>query len=180
MSEQINTENTTEDTTVENTGTNQQADENALGDAGKRALDAERRARKEADKRIAEYEKRLNDAQKRIDSFEDANRDELEKREHKLKKAQEELEKKSRELDALNRKVLTTRIAAEYDLPQDMASRLQGDTEQDLREDAEKLQALLAPRSARIPAPVRQEGANSGNSRTAAQSFADVVGPLLN
>jgi len=182
MSDQNATPNTPEENTtgeqVENTADT--GNENALGDAGKRALDAERRARKEADKKLAEYEKRLNDAQKRIEGFEDANRDELEKREHKLKKAQEQLEAKSRELAALNRKVLTTQIAAEYDLPADMATRLQGDTEEELREDAEKLRALLAPKSPRQPWPVAQEGADTGRNRTAQQAFADAIKPFLN
>lgn len=182
MSEQNPTPNETEENTageqVDNT--TDTGNENALGDAGKRALAAERRARKEADKKLAEYEKRLNDAQKRIEGFEDANRDELEKREHKLKKAQEQLEAKQQELDALNRKMLTTQIAAEYGLPQDMANRLQGDTEETLREDAEKLQALLAPKSPRQPWPVHQEGADSGRNRTAQQAFADAVSSVLN
>lgn len=174
-------DNTAEETHVEVTETSTDTgDENALGDAGKRALDAERRARKEADKRVAEAEKRLEEAQKRIDGFEDANRNELEKREHKLKKAQEQLEAKQRELDALNHKVLTTQIAADYNLPADMASRLQGNSEEELREDAEKLQALIAPRNPRVPLPVLQEGADSGKNRTAKQAFADAVRPFLN
>lgn len=182
MSEQ--NENTVEDTKETTTGNsgNESHDgqDAALGDAGKRALDAERRARKEADRRIAEYEKKLNDARKQIESFEDANRNEAEKREHKLQKTQEQLEAKTRELEAANRQLLTARIAAEYGLPQDMASRLQGKTEEEIREDAEKLQELLGTHSVRIPVPVHQEGKGSGNSRTPGQSFADAVGPLLN
>lgn len=182
MADQNATPENTEETHVEVTETarTETGDENALGDAGKRALDAERRARKDADKRVAEAEKRLAEAQKRIEGFEDANRDELEKREHKLKKAQEQLEAKQRELDALNRKVLTTQIAAEYNLPADMGTRLQGDNEEELREDAEKLQALIAPKSPRVPWPVAQEGGETGKNRTAQQAFADALRPFLN
>lgn len=183
MAEQNATPDTTEETHVEveeTTRATTNGDETALGEAGKRALDAERRARKDADRKLAEYEKRLAEANKRIEGFEDANRDELEKREHKLKKAHEDLEKAQNELRSLNRKVLTTQIAADYGLPADMAVRLQGDTEEELREDAEKLQALIAPKSPRTPWPVTQEGADTGRNRTAQQAFADALKPFLN
>ena len=63
-----------------------------LGDAGKKALDAER-------KRANEAEKRFKEAAARIEEFENAQRTEEEKREHELNtlRAQIEEERKQRE-----------------------------------------------------------------------------------
>lgn len=165
----------------EHTSTNEDTgDERDLGDAGKRALDAERRSRKEAERKAAEMDKKLAEALKRIEGYEDANRSEVEKMEHQLKKTREQLEDANKQRDDSNRRLLVYKIATEYGLPADMADRLQGDTEDELREDAEKLQNLLAPAGARVPWPVHQEGSNTGKNRTVEQVFADSIRPFLN
>lgn len=181
-----NTDQNTQDNVQDNTenhetSTDQETgNEQGLGDAGKRALDAERRSRKEAERKAAEMDKRLAAALKQIEGYEDANRTEVEKLEHQLKKTKGQLEDVTKQRDDSTRRLLVFKVAAEYGLPSDMADRLQGDTEEQLREDAEKLQKLLAPQGGRIPWPVPQEGGDSGKNRTPEQAFADSVRPFLN
>lgn len=122
-----------------------------LGDAGKRALDAERQARKDAEKRARELEARVNE-------FEDANRTEAEKWQRKLEKAQRELEEARAHYAELERKNLVAEVAAELEIPQSAWGRISGNTADEIRADAEDLKALLAPTGPRKPAPVPEEG----------------------
>lgn len=73
-----------------------------------------------------------------------------------------ELETKIREYETASVK---TRIARETGIPAELAERLTGDTEQALREDAEKLRGLMKPQ----PAPMyRPSGENGSDGRDAA------------
>ena len=55
-----------------------------------------------------------------------------------------------------------TRIALEKGLPIEMSGRLTGETEDDIRKDAEKLAALFA--KPKDPAPLRDPEGNGGNN----------------
>ncbi len=58
------------------------------------------------------------------------------------------------QLKAATLKALRAQVAAEAGLPPKLAARLQGETEADLRRDAEDLRALApAPRAATTPLP---------------------------
>lgn len=145
-------EQTTEENTTETTAQADSSKKNEeLGDAGKRALEAERKARKEAEKRAREFEARVNE-------FEDANRTEAEKQQRKLEKAQRELEEARAHYAELERKNLVAEVAAELEIPQSAWGRISGNTADEIRADAEELKALLAPTGPRKPAPVPEEG----------------------
>lgn len=58
-------------------------------------------------------------------------------------KLREELAESGRELTTLRRKA----IAGDFGLDADLADRLRGDTEEELREDAERLAALVKPKA---------------------------------
>lgn len=120
------TETTTE-TTAEATAetTAEPPAENALGDAGKKALKAERDARKAA-------EKARDDALARAKQYEDAQKSDAEKLEERATEAEKALAAANRRLAAM-----------EAGLPADAADRLRGDTPEELKADAEALKALL-------------------------------------
>lgn len=128
--------------------------EDVLGDAGKRALDAERQARKEA-------EKRLNEALARVEAFEDSQRTEEEKRQHELETLREQVAEEQKRREAVERDLLVRSVAAEFGLPDELASRLTGDDREALAEDAKTLQKLIAPSGPRKPAPVPEAGTAS-------------------
>lgn len=123
-------------------------DDEALGDAGKKALEAEREARKKA-------EKDAKDAKAELDRINrektDAERKAAEEQGN-YKKLYEDLLKEHDTLKTTaekeKRDALRTKIASEFNLPSDLAERLAGETEADLKADAEKLAKLVKAPSA--------------------------------
>lgn len=103
-----------------------------LGDAGKRALDRERQARRDAEKRLKEAEDRLKAAS-------DAEKSELEKLNDNLTDARSKAEATSAQLMRLE----VALEAAPEGMPiakvRSLAKRLTGDTREDLLADAEEL-----------------------------------------
>jgi hypothetical protein len=109
-----------------------------LRDAGKAALDKERDARREAERRAAEYEKRLQ-------ALEDEGKSEIERAISRLdrqsaeldseRKRTAELESKLAERDLLE---LKRTVAIEAGLPLDAAHRLVGTDVRSLRADAQR------------------------------------------
>lgn len=153
------------------TGPVGESDDEALGDAGKRALIAERAARKEAEKRLSELDKR-------IEEFEDGQRTEEEKRLRALEKQQ----KRNSELDAenakLKRELLIRDVVAEVGLPNELTGRLRGDDYETLLADAKELKELVAPdkdTSPRRPAPVPQAGNVSDVKISNGELFAQTI-----
>jgi hypothetical protein len=125
-----------------------------LGEAGKRALDAERAARKET-------EKRLNEALARVEQFEDSQRTEDEKRQHELETLRAQVADEQKRREAVERDLLVRSVAAEYGIPDELAGRLSGDDREALAEDAKTLQKLIAPSGPRKPSPVPEAGTAS-------------------
>lgn len=119
-------------------------DDEKLREAGKRALEAEREARKKADKENAEL-------RARIEEFEDSKRTVEEKRERELERLRRSAESEKQRADALERQILVTAIAREAGLPDEMAGRLQGDSAEDLRADAAELKSLIGGRTRGLP-----------------------------
>lgn len=93
----------------------------------------ESRAKKDA-KAVAD----LKDQVKRL-----VDPDEAEKQ---VKSVEEQLTATMQERDTLQAEVLRLRVALETGLPPDLARRLVGDTEDDLRADADTLKAFAAPK----------------------------------
>lgn len=125
------------------------APDDTLGDAGKRALQAERDARKTAEKAAAELAAKL----KEIEDRDLSEKDRLAKA---LQEAQETAAKASAE-------ALRLRIAAELNVPADLHEFLVGDSEEELRAKAQKL-AAMAPAGKSQPKPDPSQGAKPGTT----------------
>jgi hypothetical protein len=100
-----------------------------LGDGGKKAIQAERDARKVAERTVADLAAKLK-------SFEDANLSELER----TKKAAEE---SAAELAALRTENVRNKVALDKGVPADLVEFLTGDTEGDIAAKADLLLARL-------------------------------------
>ena len=130
-----------------------------LGEAGQAALDRERDARRDAERKAAEYRRRLNEAEdaskpelERVKA--QAERARLEAEAHQTRIAELESELSRRDLDTLKAKV-----AAEFELPPSVASRLQGSDLRALRADAKDLVEQL-----KAGQPVGNFGGGQGGS----------------
>lgn len=123
-------------------------DGDSLGDGGKKALAAERSARRAAEKAAAE-------ALARVKEFEDQGKTELERLTEQI--AQADARAKQAEAEALR-----LRVAADTGLPSDLQEFLTGDSEEQLRERAAKLMAATnAANEPRRPAPDPSQGAKT-------------------
>lgn len=141
-------------------------DNDALGDGGKKALEAERAANKEAAKQIKEL-------QAQLEQYEDANRTEVEKQARKADKLARDLEEAQAAIANYERQALVADVAAEAGIPREAAHRLQGNTREELEADAKQLKQILAPDGPRKPAPVPQAGDFGEAGRSNSQVFND-------
>jgi hypothetical protein len=103
----------------------------ALGDAGKKALDAERKARRDAEQALAEVQKKLKD-------IEDLGKSEVDK-------LRDEVAKLAKERDDHATRALRLEIATAKGLTVGQAKRLVGTTKEELEADAEELLADFTP-----------------------------------
>lgn len=112
-----------------------------LGDSGKRALTSERKARRDA-------EKRLNDLTARLQQYEDRDKTELQK-------AQEQSQQYQQELSATRVANARLMAAAIHNIPPDLIDLLGDGTDEEIDGRAqllaEKLAAVAAPASATEP-----------------------------
>lgn len=161
-----------DDTTTESaeaTATVEQATSpDDLGEAGKKALAAERAAKKAAEKQLA-------DLQKRLQEFEDRDKTEAQKLAERAAAAEQER-------DALMLTALRQRVALEKGLPAALAERLKGSNEEEMSADADDLLALVPASSDGIspgPRPDLSQGARSAmalNGDPLLQSVKNVLG----
>lgn len=148
-------------------------DTEQLGDGGKKALEAERAARKEAEKQIRELSEKVS-------QFEDAGKSEAEKQEQRMEQLAAELAAATAAKSELEHRLLISEVVSEVGLPAELAERLRGDDRDALLEDAKQLKELLAPGGPRKPAPVPEAGAARGGSRSNADVFSDVLTQAFN
>lgn len=128
-----------------------------LGDAGKKALTAERDARKAAEKAAA-------DLQAKLDQIEKANLSELEKAQLAAKEAQDQLAE-------ITRQNLRNSVALAKGVPADLAEFLTGDTEDELNAKADTLLTRLNAPTTPLPDP--SQGAKGGDGqKSVADQFA--------
>jgi hypothetical protein len=159
----------TETPSAESQDTAQQAEPQApeqtpeeLGDAGKKALTAEREARKQAERQLSEYAARLKE-------IEDANLSELEKAQREATEARETLATIQRENDR-------NRVALEKGVPSDLIEFITGDTAEDMAAKADLLISRLNA-SPSTPKPDRTQGASGKEAPiSTAQQFAQQLG----
>lgn len=114
-----------------------------LGDAGKRALTAEREARRTAEAEAAALRKQIEDATKTAEQ-----------------KAADDLRAAQAEAATNAAKALRYEVAAEAGLPLALAARLTGSTRDELAADAETLKTLIPAGATppRTPAPDPSQG----------------------
>lgn len=110
-----------------------------LGESGQAALDKERDARRDAERRATE-------ARRRIAELEDAGKSDTERLAAQLKRAQTEVDEHRTRVTDLEREIarrdldaLKLQVASEASLPPSAAHRLHGDDLRTLRKDAEAL-----------------------------------------
>jgi hypothetical protein len=113
--------------------------EDQLGDAGQKAIKAERARASAAEKRVAELEA---DAQKRADA--ELTETEL------LKKENASLTERATKAE---RDALRVLVASEKKLPSVLAARLNGTTKEELEEDADALLAAFGGLPSKTPLP---------------------------
>ena len=144
-------------TTTAEQGTATEPDEQAtqqpadLGDPGKKALQEERRKAREATKQ-------LNELQARLKEFEDRDKTELQK----LAEAHQTAEQRA---STAEQALARYRVATAKGIPAELVDRLQGSTEDELAEDADRLLSLIGAR--RTPD-------FDGGARTTAQGAPDM------
>jgi DNA-directed RNA polymerase specialized sigma54-like protein len=124
-------ETATDIPTVTEIVTEPAATDDTLGDPGKRALDAERKARKAAEKAAA-------DAAAKVKEYEDAQKSEAERLAAKVA----ELESRAAKAEAA---ALRASIVNETGIPADLADLVTGADEAAMRATAERLKSHLAP-----------------------------------
>lgn len=160
MSEQTSTD-TTE--AAESTDANKvAAPEESLGDSGKKALDAERSARKAAEKTAAALKARL-------DEIEQANLTELEKAQKAAADAQAALAD-------VTRQNLVNRVALAKGVPADLAEFLTGDTEDEVAAKADLLLSRLNAPTTPRPDPSQASAALPLNGDGIEQSLKSALG----
>ena len=129
-----------------------------LGEGGKKALSAEREARKAAEKAAAELKAKL-------DEIEQANLSDLEKAQQAAKAATDRLA----EMEATS---LRQKVAIEKGVPAKWVDRLRGDTEEELAADADQILADIQ-QSPTTPKPDLSQGSQgTPQPATAADKFA--------
>ncbi len=151
------TDSTTIDTgasATDDTSTSQPAD---LGDAGKKALDAERTARRAA-------EKQARDLAAQLKTLGEVGKTDMEKLTARLDSAEKHAAESARE-------AMRLRVGAEHKLPKEITSRLRGDTEEEMTADAAVLAELVRQRS-RPAGDVDQGQRGTRPAQSPAQEFA--------
>ena len=131
-----------------------EAADEPLGDAGKRALQSER-------ERANRLEKEHKQALAKLKEIEDRDLSELEK-------AQRAAKEYGDELAALKARALRNEVALAKGIPAELAGRLQGETEEELAADADKLLALVG-----TPKRTLQPDKGQGARETSAEADAD-------
>lgn len=81
-----------------------------------------------------------------------------------LQKLTEQLTAETAKREKLEREALRTRVGLAKGLPAELIDRLQGETEEDLQADADKLIKLVTPEAPGVPRASRTQGAPENGS----------------
>ena len=143
--------------------TNTQAPDSPLGEPGLRALQAEREAR-------AETERRLAEAQRKLDEAAAEKLSELEKAQQSAAAAQQAMQEAASAKELTYAENLRLRFALENGVPGAWVDRLRGNTVDELAADWQTIQPTLAPavdpNAPRVPAPLPHAGPQGGPPQT--------------
>lgn len=113
-----------------------------LGEAGQKALSAERKARSAAERAAKAHERQIADLSRQLQEFQDRDKTEAQK----LTEAKTAAEQRAASAE---QQLLRFKVAAEKNLPANLAARLQGSTEEEMAADADSLLELLGTRQQR-------------------------------
>jgi hypothetical protein len=131
------------DDTGSATDTGQHDDVSAsLGEAGQKALAAERRARTVAERAAKAQQKQLDDLTAKLQQYEDAKKSDLDKLTDRATTAEATAA-------SATAKLLRYEVAAKKKLPAEWAARLQGSTSEELEADADQLLEALGAQQQR-------------------------------
>lgn len=156
-------------TGTEEPNTQQQGDPAELGDAGKRAIQAER-ARAEA------AEKALKDAESRLKALEDQGLSELEKARAEIDTLKAENSRLADENVKQSTEITRLNVGIDEGLPKNLIARLQGTDEDTLKSDAASLKELIPANTSPFPKADPSQGAKgSAGEQSTAQQFADAI-----
>ncbi|MFF0277457.1 hypothetical protein [Streptomyces sp. NPDC004330] len=133
-------ETTTSDVTEEPgsaTGTEQRTDDAPdLGEAGQKALAAERKARSAAERQAKTQQRQLDDLTKRLKEYEDRDKSDADKLTERATTAEQRA-------TAAERELLRYRVARDKKVPAEWVDRLRGENQEALEEDADRLLSAL-------------------------------------
>ena len=111
-------------------------------------------------KRIAELEKANGDLTKKYEGYDSQILD---------------LQNKCKDYEAARKK---TDIALEYGLPYGMASRLKGDTDEDIRKDAQDMMAMMKGATGRKKSPAQSDDTGKGKPDETQAAYAQLLTDL--
>lgn len=144
-----------------------------LGEAGKKALQAERDARAQAEKRVKELEQQISTVQSQFEA-------ERETFQASIDDLTGQLSTATNEATEAAGSALKLRVALRKGLPEQFADRLKGDDEAALEADADQFALLTVGQGKTTPKPDLSQGAKGGRGETStAQQFADAVTGIL-
>lgn len=178
MADESSNESTVVEAPAENETTDSQGSLEALGDAGKKALQAEREARRHAETEKRALEARLVELTDRVEVFEAGNRSEIENARiaaERLEAAKQEAETKAAEAEA---RLLRYEVAQEKGLTGDALNLLTGSTRDELEAKADSILALIEQRVS-APPVVKQEGHSPEQTSGAQHDFANAMRSLF-
>ena len=145
----------------------QQGDPQQLGEAGKKALQAERDAREQAEKRVKDLEQQLSSAQSKHEAEKQAMQASID---DLTGQASAESDRAAK----AEQNALKVRVALRKGLPESFADRLQGDDEEALESDADQFVQFAAGRP-KAPAPDPSQGPKGRGESSVEQQFADAI-----
>lgn len=151
------------------------SNDDALGDAGKKALHAEREARKEAEKRLKELDARVKE-------FEDRDKTEQERAQEHLERLTGDLDATRASLAAAELNLARVEVAHAKGIPAELVPRLRGETREELEADADELLGIVGKREAeapRKPKPVGSLGTGGDARLTPQEQFAAIMQQAL-
>lgn len=153
--------------------TNPQGDPEALGDAGKAALAAER-------KRANDAEKQAREALARIKELEERDATELEKATRRIKELEEKTASLESGIGERDLTILKLNTGIDEGLPRNLIARLQGSDEETIKADAQSLRELV-PDTTPSPFPKADpsQGSKPGDGKASnADLFAHQLGQV--
>lgn len=146
-----------------------QGDPEALGDAGKQALVAER-------KRADDAEKALKAANAKLQQIEDAGKTELEKALSRINELEAANGTLTSDLAQRDRTILRLNTGIDEGLPKNLIARLQGEDEESIKADAASLRELIPDNT---PSPFPKADPSQGPKGTGKTSNADLFAQQL-